>query len=122
MKYLIRRFFAMYIDALLTFPINMSFLVIFKPEHETYFMPIFVLLMFLYFSVCEYFWGITLGKKILKMKITGYEQNDKKKRIKQVLVRNLVKLIPLDPFSIFMYDEYQTWHDMASKTKVVDNY
>jgi len=121
-KYLVRRFFAFYIDGLILFPINMGIIAMFKPEHITYFMPVFWIMGFIYLVVCEYFWNITLGKKILKLKIIGYERGNKKKLIKQILIRNLVKFIPLDPFSIFLYNDYQMWHDMVSKTKVIDNY
>jgi uncharacterized RDD family membrane protein YckC len=58
---------------------------------------------------------------LLKFKIIGYDKTLGKKRLKQVLVRNLIRIIPLDPFSIFLDEEYRTWHDKLSKTKVVDS-
>lgn len=72
-----------------------------------------------YFILSDYFFYRTLGKKLLKFKIIGYQSNGKL-RLKQVLIRNLIKLIPIEPFSIILNEEYRMWHDMVSKTTVVD--
>jgi len=130
MNYLIRRFFSIYIDmaiiliisiiicVLSQLLIGVSFTMIKNPVNDN--LVIIQLLVYLiYFIFSDYFFYRTLGKKLLKSKIIGFK-SDSKSRFKQVLIRNFMKLIPIDPFSIFLDEEYRMWHDLASKTTVVD--
>lgn len=56
----------------------------------------------------------------MKFKITGFAESKSWTRLKQVLLRNVIRLIPIDPFSIFLNEEHRMWHDSISKTKVID--
>ena len=78
-----------------------------------------LLVYLFYFILSDYFFYGTFGKKLLKFKIIGFQSNGKL-RFKQVLIRNIVKLIPIEPFSIILNEEYRMWHDIASKTTVID--
>lgn len=130
MNYLIRRFFSFYIDMTIICIISIIVYVVSQllagtslsfiknPLREN--LVIIQLLVYLfYFILSDYFFYRTLGKKLLKFKIIGYQSNGKL-RLKQVLIRNLIKLIPIEPFSIILNEEYRMWHDMVSKTTVVD--
>jgi len=130
MNYLVRRFFSFYIDMVFISIISIivyiiiqllsgiSFTMIRNPLKEN--LVIIQLFIFLfYFIFLEYLFSCTLGKKLLKFKIVGLQSN-KKTRFKQVLIRNLVKLIPIEPFSIFLDEKYCMWHDSISKTTVID--
>lgn len=131
MVYLIRRFVAMYIDSLIAFIITtmvytieqicigVEMLKIQTPDPDNMLLlELFILLI--YFCFAEFFLNRTLGKKLLNFEIRGYEESKGKIRLKQVLTRNFVRLIPIEPFSIFLNEEHRMWHDMASKTTVVD--
>jgi uncharacterized RDD family membrane protein YckC len=98
--------------------LGVSFTMIKNPLKEN--LVIIQLIVYLiYFIFSDYFFYRTLGKILLKFKIIGFQSNGIS-RFKQVLIRNLVKLIPIEPFSIFLDEEHRMWHDMASKTTVVD--
>jgi len=131
MNYLIRRFFSIYIDMAIVLiisiiiyvvsqlSIGVSFSMIKNPVNDNLvIIQLFVYLIYFIFS--DYFFYRTLGKKLLKFKIIGFKP-DGKSRFKQVLIRNFMKLIPIEPFSIFLDEEYRMWHDFASKTTVVDS-
>jgi len=129
MVYLIRRFFALYIDGFIIFVLINVFDIIGQiingvdissvhtPELENI---LILCIYFLYFCLVEFFLNRTIGKKILKLEINGFENLKGKVRLKQVLIRNLIRLIPIEPFSIFLNEEHRMWHDIASKTKVID--
>ena len=130
MNYLIRRFFSFYIDmslisiiSIIVYVVNqlllgVSFTMIRNPLKENLVL-IQLLIFLIYFIFSDYFFYRTLGKKLLKFKIIGFQYNGNK-RFKQVLIRNLIKLIPIEPFSIILNEEHRMWHDFASKTTVVD--
>lgn len=131
MVYLIRRFVAIYIDSLIAFVLTTMVYTIGQicigikiseiqtpSSDDMLLLELFIL--FLYFCLAEFFLNRTLGKKLLKLEIRGYEESKGKVRLKQVLIRNLVRLIPIEPFSIFLNEEHRMWHDMASKTSVID--
>ncbi len=73
-----------------------------------------------YFVIFEFFFNRTIGKMIMKFRIDGLKNSKGMVRFIQVLGRTLMRLIPLDPFSIFLNKEKTMWHDSVSKTKVVD--
>ncbi|MDD4993802.1 MAG: RDD family protein [Paludibacter sp.] len=129
MVYIIRRFFAIYIDGVIILVLT-NCVEIFEqvyngveisnvqtPQLDN----LLILSIYLvYFCFAEYYLSRTLGKKLLKLKIIEYQKSKGMLRLKQVLIRNLVRLIPIDPFSIFLNEEHRMWHDLASKTTVVD--
>ena len=129
MVYLIRRFFSIYIDGVIIFVLTNTFEILGQilsgveiskiqtPNLDN--MLIFSIYL-IYFCIAEFFLSRTLGKKILNFEIIGFEESSSIKRLKQVLIRNLVRLIPIETFSIFFNEEHRMWHDMASKTTVVD--
>jgi uncharacterized RDD family membrane protein YckC len=80
-----------------------------------------VIVMLVYFCMCDFFFGRSLGKIILKLEIKGYKKGQNRQLFKQVIFRNLMRFVPLDQISIFFYDDKRMWHDMVSKTQVVDN-
>ena len=123
-RYLLRRFFAYYFDGVINFIILHIFLYIFNIslEHMSYIMLIFIPLLFCYYVFFEFFFGKTLGKKILRLQVDGFDKKDKVKLCKQVVIRNLFRFVPFDQISILFYDDNRMWHDMVSKTTVTTNY
>ena len=77
-------------------------------------------ILFCYYVFSEFFFEKTLGKKILQLQVNGFEQKDKMKLLKQVLIRNLFRFVPFDQISIIFYEDNRMWHDMVSKTTVSD--
>lgn len=75
----------------------------------------FFLLYVMYHFISEYFFGKTLGKFLTKTKVLNEE--GEKPSFQQLLIRNLFRLIPLDPFS-FLFSK-RGWHDTISKTYVI---
>lgn len=132
MVYLIRRFFAYYIDATL---ISVIYFIVFifinvhiygslskipnlTMTLSSYF--VFISIVLFYFCIFDILKIQTLGKKILKLKIKGYENTNFKSRLMKTVIRNISRLIPFEPFSILIDEKYLTWHDKLSKTEVVD--
>ena len=73
--------------------------------------------IFIYYFTCEYFFGNTLGKKILKLKIVNIEETDK---LKQIFIRTSARFIPLDGISFLFNKEQKVWHDTLSNTDVIN--
>ena len=131
MTYFIRRFVAIYIDALIVFIlsnlvytmgqllIGVGFMNIKTPNPDNMLMLDFFIFV-IYFCFAEFFKNRTLGKFLLKLEIVGFENIKGTKLIKQILLRNLIRLIPIEPFSIFLNENHRMWHDLISKTTVVD--
>ncbi len=131
MVYLFRRFVAYYIDgffvllaALIGYIVYLSILgvplavmenpsiwVLFKSQ---------LIATIVYFIIFEFLFNRTIGKMIMKFRINGLRTSKGMEKFIQVLGRTLMRLIPLDPFSIFFNEERIMWHDRVSKTKVVD--
>jgi len=120
-KYLLRRFFANYIDGVISYLLLNTLLYLFniKLEHMSYELWLLILLFSIYSITCDFIFSRSLGKIILKMKIIGFNRSDKFEFFKQVLIRNLSRWIPLDQVSIFFNENFLMWHDVISKTKVV---
>jgi hypothetical protein len=127
--YLFRRFFAAYIDALLfsIFLVAMNFILdsIFEVqlfEIQTV-SPLKLLALqvssaILFYIVVEFSFGITPGKKLLGLQITGLINQNRNARLIQVIKRTLMRFVPFEPFSILISNEYIMWHDAVSNTKV----
>jgi len=129
MVYLVRRFFSIYIDGIVVFILTNVFDIIGQLLSGTEISKVqtpdlnnmlIISIYILYFCLAEFFLNRTLGKKLLKFEIIGFEESKSITRLKQILIRNLIRLIPIEPFSIFLNEEHRMWHDMASKTTVVD--
>lgn len=75
----------------------------------------FFLLYFGYHFLFEYFFGRTPGKFITNTRVTGLNGN--KLTIKELLKRNICRLIPFDNLS-FLFGT-TGWHDSISDTLVV---
>lgn len=78
---------------------------------------------FLYYFICEYYWGKTLGKKICGLKVVT--EDGTKPSAKAIAKRTLSKYIPLENISFFFTDKDENgnmtrmWHDILSDTRVV---
>jgi len=126
-RYLIRRFFAYQIDLMITFIILHILLYFYSicinniSMDDISFLVLMIMgnsLALCYFIFSDFFFRKTLGKKIMQLQINGFEQKSKMKLLKQVFIRNLFRLVPLDQLSILFYDDYRMWHDIVSKTSV----
>ena len=71
----------------------------------------------LYFFVSEMFFGKTLGKKLMKLKVI---QTGNKNKFITIFIRTISRLIPLDLVTFLIF-ENELLHDKISKTKVVEN-
>jgi len=122
-RYLLKRFFAFYLDGIINFLIMFLVLFVFKINynHDVYLFPLFIIICFFYYLTFDLFFERTPGKIILHLKIDGFEKNNKIIFLKQVLLRNLFRWIPFDQISIFFHDDYKMWHDIISKTRVIIN-
>ena len=121
-RYLIRRFFAYYFDALISYVLLLACVYIsgITTERMHYIVLMFIPIYFCYHVFSEFFFGKSLGKKILRLQIDGLEQENKVQRLKQVIVRSLFRFVPFDQVSILFYEDNRMWHDMVSKTTVSD--
>lgn len=72
---------------------------------------------FIYYFICEAFIGGTMGKFITHTKVLSKE--GRKASLKDIVLRNLVRLVPLEAFS-FIGEYSDGWHDQFSDTIVVD--
>lgn len=73
------------------------------------------IVIFIYYVVCEHWLnGMTLGKYATQTQVRNIsgEQAD----LEDIIVRTLLRLIPLEPISIFFG---RSWHDQYSSTMVV---
>ena len=77
----------------------------------------FIAIYFIYFLMLETVAQTSFAKKIFKAIIVN--QKGQKPTFKQVLIRNLMRLMPFDTFS-FVFDR-RGFHDKVSKTYVVTN-
>ncbi|QQL45377.1 RDD family protein [Sulfuriroseicoccus oceanibius] len=75
-----------------------------------------LIVFFLYFAGLEFCVGRTIGQAYTRSRVVNHE--GKRITLRQALLRTSIRLIPLDQLSIFA-DQKSTWHDLASKTKVV---
>jgi uncharacterized RDD family membrane protein YckC len=72
-----------------------------------------------YIGMETYFSGKTIAKMLTK---TSVVQTDGKPiNFTQAFERTFIRLIPLDPFSIFFSDNKVCWHDTHSGTLVVQD-
>jgi len=75
----------------------------------------YIMLLFGYYFLCEYFFGKTPGKFLTKTRVV--DMNGEWPGGKKLLVRTLCRFIPFDNFS-FLFGAVG-WHDSISGTMVV---
>lgn len=71
-----------------------------------------------YLMTFEAFFGVTIGKLITGTRVVKFNEHQKP-GFGTILIRNLCRLIPFEPFSFFGGTP-RGWHDTISKTRVVD--
>ena len=77
---------------------------------------------FLYYFICEFLWGKTLGKKICGTKVVTLDGS--KPSAKTVAIRTFCRIIPFNFISFFFTDKDENgnmtrmWHDILSHTRV----
>jgi uncharacterized RDD family membrane protein YckC len=127
--YLFRRFFAAYFDGVLICIVLLTIYVCYSFIRGVAFFEIQVprsleLLAFqvssivIYYLFVEFSFGTTPGKRLLGLQIIGLIKQNRAARFVQVLKRTLMRLVPFEPFSILIGNEYIMWHDAMSNTKV----
>lgn len=73
--------------------------------------------LFGYYVLCEYKWQRTLGKYITKSYVIN--EYAEKPDLRQIILRNISRIVPFEPFSC-LGDKYSYgWHDKWSDTFVV---
>jgi uncharacterized RDD family membrane protein YckC len=86
------------------------------PEDGSSFLALyFFILYFGYHFLFEYFWGRTPGKFFTNTIVVDISGT--KPTLKALFIRNLSRLIPLDPFSFIINTG---WHDSFSQTNVIN--
>ena len=78
---------------------------------------LFWITQFLYYLIMEGLSGRTIGKYLTNTVVIDAEGN--KPDFKEVLIRTLCRFIPFEPISLLLHNRIG-WHDMFSKTRVVD--
>ena len=71
----------------------------------------------LYYILFEYFLGKTPAKFLTGTRVVSRDGG--KPSFAAILIRSLSRMIPLNQFSLLIFD--RPWHDSLSKTKVVNN-
>lgn len=76
-----------------------------------------ILLYWFYYFICEVLLGTTFGHHVTRTRII--QPNGQKPSFKQRLMRSIVRLIPVDPFTFFA-SHPAGWHDTWSHTRIVE--
>jgi uncharacterized RDD family membrane protein YckC len=122
------RFFAMLIDFALIGLLAFALPLFMGMETETFkrILPFFLIGIVLYYWLLESFYGVTLGKKVIGIKVVNSDGN--KPNLLQCLIRTLTRIIEVNPFllgaviaGIFAYftPKRQRIGDLLSKTYVI---
>lgn len=86
------------------------------PEGLLYIAFVFQLVPFLlYYFISECFFSRTVGKRIMKLKISVEGE-----KFTSILIRTISRIIPFDPIT-FLFFKDKLLHDYLSKTKVVSD-
>ncbi len=72
--------------------------------------------LFLYFLILEGLFSRTAGKLFTKTQVINLKGN--KPTSKQILIRSLTRMIPLEQLSFVFFDT--GWHDKLSETRVAE--
>lgn len=119
MNFIIKRLFAFFIDSFVSFWLTLLVITIIHYlnigviGYEIRYIQIPVLLIYIFVS--EFLFSQTIGKKLMKLKVVC----ESKHRLKYFFIRTLSRLIPFEPFSIFLDKDKLMWHDKLSTTKVI---
>lgn len=87
-----KRLAALSIDSLMILPLFWVALRYYNLQNYIIFAA-FVLLWFLYKPLCEYFFGFTLGKRVLKIKVV--RDDSKRANLAQIFLRNILYSAPI---------------------------
>ncbi len=68
-----------------------------------------------YYTIFEFMGGFTLGKLMTGTRVIS--NNDSPLKLKQILIRSLIRSIPVDAFTFF--SKTPGWHDAWTDTKVI---
>lgn len=131
MVYLVRRFFASYIDAFFVSVVVVIFHILYSTvigisifEEEgppgNYWLKWQLIAYLFYYILFEFLFKRTIGKMLLKFRILGFDESLNLSRLLQVFKRTISRFIPFEPISILLDEERIMWHDKISKTKVID--
>jgi len=77
------------------------------------------ILYFSYYFLFEVAFSSTPGKLITKTKVVD-NLTFSRPSILKVFIRTLCRFIPFEAFTIFFYENNLTWHDIISKTTVIN--
>lgn len=115
-----RRGLAFYIDGIIITVITLIYLFIFDEKGATIECDNFIcwntcrvlsfqiLFYFIYFLLMEFFFKLTLGKVILGFYVSGKKN---KTFFWRILMRTILRLIPLNLFSFFFDKQNEFWHE-----------
>lgn len=118
---IIKRLIGFFIDAFCIFFITILTLFIidfFKEDAQIKHVVLQLGISFIYYLLFETLLGRTIGKYVVGTKVIFSNEN----KFKSTLIRTLLRVIPLEPLSIFFRGDKMMWHDIYSQTKVVDLY
>lgn len=72
-----------------------------------------------YYILMEYFLGKTVGKYITKSKVVN--RDGSKINFRTAVIRYLCRWIPFEYVSLALGNDAKAWHDILSKTYVIDD-
>ena len=121
---IIRRFASFYIDLIMISVITLLYLFFLNkgpfvqnkgfPYWDISKIWIFQLVIYtLYFLFCEYYFGTTLGKRLLGFRLEG------KRNFMNIFIRTIVRLIPFEPLSFVFSSKDLFWHESWSKCHTI---
>ncbi|OEJ99340.1 hypothetical protein A8C32_09255 [Flavivirga aquatica] len=73
---------------------------------------------FSYFILCEYFFLVTIGKKLFKFKVIVNKSSSLNMFI-AIFIRTIIRLFPFNPISFLFTKEKMFWHEIFSDTKLL---
>lgn len=76
-----------------------------------------LVVLFFYYTIMEFYFSRTFGKYFTHTMVVKH--NGSRPKIKSVVIRTLVRMIPVEAFS-FLSDNARGWHDTLSITYVVN--
>jgi uncharacterized RDD family membrane protein YckC len=78
-----------------------------------------LVVLFFYYTIMELYFSRTFGKYFTKTVVIKH--NGSKPKVKSIVIRTLVRLIPIEAFS-FLSGNSRGWHDTLSVTYVVNKH
>jgi uncharacterized RDD family membrane protein YckC len=125
MKLIVRRIIAFYLDAFFVLIMFGLFVLIIYLIDDTIDLSLigiplygyYLTVLIFYFFLVEFFFEVTLAKKIVGVKVKCIEE----KSFSMFFFRTIIRFIPLDAISFLFNNKNDLWHDTLSKTRVVDS-